>query len=224
MTLANKAYTSIRRDIISGVLKPESPLRLIELKEKYGAGFSPLREALNRLNSDRFVVAEDLKGFRVAPWSLNDMLDAIETRIEIETSSLRAAITHGSDDWESAIIASLHALNKQADRVEKGGDFWELEKRHHAFHRALIEDCGSPWRLRIFEQLYGATERYRIPTLLRQADGSSRDIKQEHQELANAALDRDQDYACSKLTEHYIRTTQWIQEHMKITNGALIDS
>jgi DNA-binding GntR family transcriptional regulator len=39
-------------------------LRLAELSERYGMGFSPLREALNRLQAERLVTAESLRGFK----------------------------------------------------------------------------------------------------------------------------------------------------------------
>lgn len=214
MTLANKAYDLIRLDIIRGAFAPEAPLRLADLKERYGMGFSPLREALNRLHSERFVDAADLRGFRVAPWSLAEMQDAMETRIEIETKALASAIVRGDDGWEAGIVSALHGLNKQADRLKEGGDFWELEARHFQFHRALIAACGSPWKLRFFEQLYGATERYRIPALLNQTTGSERDIKSEHKALADAALERDVERACDKLRAHYDRTTHWMTVEM----------
>jgi DNA-binding GntR family transcriptional regulator len=83
LTLANKAYDCIRADIIPGILPPETPLRLAELKEPYGMGSSPLREAPNRLHSERYVDVSNLKGFRVAPWSLPEMHDAMQTRSEI---------------------------------------------------------------------------------------------------------------------------------------------
>ncbi|WP_146347336.1 FCD domain-containing protein [Phaeobacter marinintestinus] len=215
MTLANKAYDCIRLDIIKGVLAPETALRLADLRDRYGMGFSPLREALNRLQSERFVDVADLKGFRVAPWSLDEMNDAISTRIEIETKALKAAIQQGDDAWESGIVSALHGLNKQADRLSVGGDFWELEARHYQFHRALISACGSEWKLRFFDQLYGATERYRIPALLNQTSGPNRDIKKEHSALAEAVLDRDARGACSKLQAHYKSTADWITRQMK---------
>lgn len=220
MTLTNKAYDCIRLDIIRGDLAPESPLRLADLKEKYGMGFSPLREALNRLQSERFVDVADLKGFRVAPWSVEEMLDAMETRIDIETTALTAAIKHGDDDWESQIVSTLHGLNRQADRLSEGGDFWELEARHFQFHRALISACRSPWRLRFFEQLYGATERYRIPALLNQTSGPDRNIKTEHSDLAEAVLNRDTKLSCERLRKHYERTTHWITNQMNATSAA----
>lgn len=214
MTLANKAYDCIRTDIIRGILAPETPLRLAELKESYGMGFSPLREALNRLQSERFVDAFNLKGFRVAPWSLPEMRDAMQTRIEIETQALRAAIRKGDDEWEGEIVSSLHALNRLAARSEPYKDLTELERRHFKFHRALISACGSPWKLSFFEQLYGATERYRIPALLNNTSGPTRDIKTEHSTLADAALERDAELACTRLHAHYKDTENWIAAQM----------
>jgi len=47
MTLAEKAYVSLRKDIVEGCFAAESPLRLADLSKCCGMGFSPLREALN---------------------------------------------------------------------------------------------------------------------------------------------------------------------------------
>ena len=83
MTLAEKAYVDLRHDIIRGVLAPGRPLRLADLSERYGMGFSPLREALNRLQAERLVTAESLRGFRVAPLSLDELHDTVSLRILI---------------------------------------------------------------------------------------------------------------------------------------------
>lgn len=215
MTLANTAYDRIRDDIIQGVFLPEAPLRLADLKEKYGMGFSPLREALNRLQSDRLVEVVDLRGFRVATSSQKEMRDAILTRVEIEQSALAASIANGGDDWEDGIVASLHALKRQAQRQSEGGDLAELEARHYQFHRSLVLACDSPWKLRFFEQLYRATERYRIPALLQHSGGPDRDIEAEHTDLAQAAIDRDVENALELLGLHYQRTMDWIASTMK---------
>src|SRR5690349_371640 len=99
MTLAEKAYDALRHDIIRGAFAPESPLRLADLSERYGMGFSPLREALNRLQAERLVTAESLRGFRVAPPSPDELHDAIALRIQIESEALRSAIRLGDDAW-----------------------------------------------------------------------------------------------------------------------------
>jgi GntR family transcriptional regulator, carbon starvation induced regulator len=73
ITLAEKAYDALRYDIVTGDLKPGQPLRMAQLAARYDMGFSPLREALNRLQAERLVTSVALKGFSVAPLSLDEM-------------------------------------------------------------------------------------------------------------------------------------------------------
>lgn len=211
MTLAAKAYDALRRDILTGALGPEKPLRLADLSARLGMGFSPLREALNRLQAERLVTAESLRGFRVAPVSREAMRDAMDTRTLIETQALERAICRGDDDWEAGIVGALHALNKVAERPRAEFDLWALETRHHAFHRALIGACDSAWLLEFFERLYAATERYRIPHLLAASDLDGRDIRTAHSDLAQAVLARDSKRATGLLRDQYATTRRLLE-------------
>lgn len=211
MTLAEKAYVSLRKDIVEGCFAPESPLRLADLSERYGMGFSPLREALNRLQAERLVTAESLRGFRVSAQSLAEFEDALHARLLVETEALRLSITKGNDAWEASVVATLYALRQQTKR--QSGDVDELKTRHHAFHRALLAACGSDWLLDFFERLYAATERYRIPALLA-AGPQKRDIDAEHGAIADAVLARDTALAEQLLRDHYLRTATTIRSGM----------
>ena len=208
MTLTEQAYEIIRQDIINGNLAPTTPLRLDKLKARYGIGHSPLREALSRLQSERLVEAAPLKGFTVAPLSLDLMWDAIETRILIETRALRLSIKNGGDDWETNIVSALHALTLQTGRLRdandpKPSDFKTLEERHWAFHQSLLAACRSGWLLELSERLYAATERYRYPFHEAITGSSSApDPQDEHQALADAVIDRDVDRSVALLDSH----------------------
>lgn len=215
MTLAEKAYDALCRDIIRGTLAPGRPLRLADLGARYGMGFSPLREALNRLQAERLVTAESLRGFRVAPLSLDELRDAVSLRIVIESEALKASIKSGDDTWAAGIVSALYALNIQAARTGEEADIWKLEERHHTFHRALLSACNSPWTLDFFERLYAATERYRIPVLLAAALPAGRDVQAEHSALAEAALARDTAHATALLEQHYRRTVDSLVEVMQ---------
>lgn len=215
MTLSEQAYAAMRRDIIRGTLASGSPLRMADLSARYDMGFSPLREALNRLQSERLVVAEALRGFKVASMSLAEMQDAIATRILIEGDALRAAIRNGDDSWAAGIVAALYALKLQVGRMDQDANIWELETRHYAFHRALLVACESPWKLEFFDRLYAATERYRIPILLNQASPTGRDIQGEHTALAEATLERDAEKAVALLEAHYRRSAEIIADKMQ---------
>ena len=108
-SLGEQAYLMLRHEIISGAYAPEQPLRLAQLQQKSGIGFSPLREALTRLTAEGLVASESMRGFRVAPISLDDLQDTMETRIFVEAEALRRSIKHGEDLWETRMGSGVHA-------------------------------------------------------------------------------------------------------------------
>ncbi len=215
MTLAEKAYRAIRRDIIQGSLPPNIRLRLTDLRDRYGIGFSPLREALNRLQSQNFVTLEPLKGYTVAELLLSELKDATNTRILLESEALQRAITLGGDDWESEIVSTLQALKLQVERPFNGDKIWEVENRHHAFHRALLSASDSRISMEFFECLYSKTERYRIPILQGRTDRTTAEVKAEHASIADAVLNRDIDQSIKLLSAHYKRTEKLISQYVQ---------
>jgi GntR family transcriptional regulator, carbon starvation induced regulator len=211
VSLADRAYSLLRRDILDGVFDPGQPLRLEALKVRYGLSFSPIREALTRLSSDHLVVLSSLRGFRVAPVSLDEMWDLISTRVLIEREALRRSIAKGDDFWEAAIVAALHALRRSSERVSSDpAAHEELEHRHADFHSALIAGCGSPSLMKIAAKLYVQSERYRRPTLFRD-NSSVRDVMGEHEVIMSATIGRRPAEALKALTDHYEKTGHIIE-------------
>lgn len=218
-TLAEQAYLGLKRDILSGELAPGLALRLEFLKQRYQLSFTPLREALNRLQSERLVESIALKGFRVTPLSLKEMQDSMSVRTLIDCEALRRSIANATDEWETDIVATLHALDLATRRKGAEGkantSYEEVEKRHLALHRALIAACDSRWLLELSATLYVQTERYRRPMLKTSVRrDSSRDVSKEHHEIVDAALARNADLAVSLLAQHYNRTTQLIEKSL----------
>ncbi|MBB6354689.1 GntR family transcriptional regulator [Aminobacter aganoensis] len=220
-SLADRAYRLIRDDILNGVFPAGEPLRLAVLRDRYGLSFSPLREALTRLSSDRLAELASLRGFRVAGVSLDEMWDVIGIRILVESEALRRAVSLGTDDWEARVVASFHAFGKAVARHElqapqaEGTFDQALEDRHQGFHHALISACGSPALLDIAAQLYTRTERYRRPVLSDELRARPRNLLEEHSALMKAALQRDGEGAVRLLAEHYRRTGELIEAGLK---------
>lgn len=223
VTRAESAYLRIRAEVISGKLKAGEPLRLQALRDRYGFSYSPLREALKRLEAERLVDLSALRGFRVAGISLQKMWDSIETRCLIEGEGVRRSIALGRDEWEVSILGAFHSLSRQAERLaaediaDRAREEEELETRHWAFHRALFSECNSEWLMQFAEQLYAQTERYsrmRMSTV-RPGQTGARDMVSEHRSLMKAVLDRDADLAVGMLKDHYGRTGKLIEDQVK---------
>jgi DNA-binding GntR family transcriptional regulator len=206
-TLTEAAYSRIREEIIAGRLKPSEKLTLERLREMYGFGASPLREALSRLAADNLVIAQGQKGYWVAPVSRAEFEDIIDIRTFIEAEALRRSIENASLDWESDVVRVYHRLSKieatldkdAADRAQQ----WERENR--LYHLTLIEKCGSAWLLRIAARLFEQSERYRRQAVTRQAV-PKKVLQDQHKAIFDAALARDARRACDLLRQH-IRST-----------------
>ena len=202
-TLSEAAYDALRDDIIRGRLEPESKLRIEELRQHYGTGASPLREALNRLAGEGFVTMEGQRGFRVAPLSTKDLTDITRLRIMLECEAVRKSMRHGDDEWEASVVAASHRLAK----VESGDEvFPEWESRNQEFHEALIAACDSAWLLKFRRTLYEQHKRYRLISILEQDE--SRDVRAEHQAILEAVLARDEQRACDATEAHIMRTAE----------------
>lgn len=226
VTLAEGVHRALRRDIIAGDLQAGQPLRLEYLKDRYGISFSPLREALNRLQTERLVVSTPSRGFRVAPFSEEEMWDVIETRIVIDCEALRRSLVRGDDGWESRMIAAFNALNAASARQqgEPTADATastavvadDLEVRHRDFHDSLISACGSRWLLTLSAQMYAQSERYRQPTLKRGAGRPpERDVGTEHRRILDAAVARDAVQAAGLLARHYRETGRLVKQRLQ---------
>lgn len=108
---------ALKRDIVSGVLAPGEPLRLMALSKRYGVGYTPLREALSRFGEAGLVVLSPNRGYRVAPVSFAELEDLEQSRALIEVALLEDAIAHGDLAWEAAIVAAHHRLGHRPDRA-----------------------------------------------------------------------------------------------------------
>lgn len=206
-TLAGRAYEAIRADIIGGEFAPNQRLRLEDLRERFAMGFSPIREALMQLHTERLVVQEKMKGFRVAPISLEHLHDLCEVRIEIESLAIRWAIERGSADWEAEILSAFHRLSKERKRDERTAHGIDAawRSRHRTFHLSLVAACGSAQLLPICESLFDQSERYVALSILHRDE--PRDDLSEHKAMMDAAIARDVDRAIELCACHIQRTT-----------------
>jgi DNA-binding GntR family transcriptional regulator len=198
-TAGEKAYRRLRSDIIVGRLAPAQKLRLEPLKAAYGISVSTLRELLNRLTSEGFVVAESARGFEVAPVSAENFKELANLRLLLESHALQRSFALGDIDWEGRVVAAHHKLATMEKRT-MAGDRRGLEilKRYDTeFHQALLSACGSRTLLDAHAAVFDKYVRYlMIAVIFREASAP------EHQKLLECALNRDHKTAQAILSRH----------------------
>lgn len=205
-SITAQVYGKVRDDILTGVLEPGQKLKIDELRQAYGSGSSPIREALSLLTSDGLVERVDQRGFRVALVSAEAFYELLTTRCWLEERAIAESIERGGKDWEERVVLAEYRLSRQERSISKNAFIanqdWEL--RHKDFHMALISACGSSILLNFCHQLYDQNVRYRH--VAGKVAYPKRNITKEHRAIMQAALDRDAASAVAGLVEHYRAT------------------
>ena len=220
-TKTEAAYQMLRTDILKTRLQPGAPLKLGLLSQTYDVGWTPLREALSRLEAERLVVAISNRGFTVAPVSRDELEDLTRARAVVEIPLLLEAIAHGGADWESEIVTAHYRLSRCKTILEDSSDLavdtW-MEK-HEAFHAALLSAAQSRWlkrfRATISDQMQRHYRFLAFAPALRAAAGETAGYEEAmaalhkaqsigpHTDLMDAVLDRNADRARLLMDEHF---------------------
>lgn len=206
LTLATSVYESIRHDIMNGGIKPGDKLTFDALREKYSIGISPLREALNRLHSEGWVVREEQKGFRAAEISAQELRQLVRSRILIEGAAITEALKLKDVAAEEALVLAFHRLKKEK-RLVDGQRSIAWEKCRRDFHIALVAGAGLPHVTAFSTQLFDIAERYRILCASGYPERNERD---EHVEIVEAYLQGDAPRTIALLAAHYQVTVDMI--------------
>ena len=215
-TLASTVYQQLREDLLGGGFEAESKLRVEWVVSKYGAGASPVREALNRLASEGLLGRHDQRGFFVMPVSAAELEELTRTRCWLEEKALRESIAHRTAEWEEQLVLALHRLGR-ASRISPQDLSSSLnpdwEKLHRTFHRVLISACRSRWLVGFCDQLSDHAYRYR--QMANDGESIQRDDFGEHRLIAESALDGNADGAVQALIDHYQLTASMCIERFK---------
>jgi DNA-binding GntR family transcriptional regulator len=205
-TLATNLYDQIRADVLAGRLEPGYKLRIESLSDRYGAGQTPVREALNRLTSDGLVERREQRGFAVAQASAADLAEITKTRCWLEEIAIRESMAARTPAWEEELLLAEHRLSKtpRSLQLEQYEENPEWERLHRAFHRALIGNCGSVWLIAFCEKLSDQLYRYRKLSVYRQIP--NRHERDEHKRIVEAAISGDVATAIALMQSHYDKT------------------
>lgn len=200
-------YEMIREDIISGRLAPNARLKVADLAKAYRTSTNPVREALQQLRGEDFVVMEANRGARVRPIDEDFVRDIIEIAALVEPALTRwfVSIVTDADIVElEAVQAEIEALNF-ADPKRHG----ELDTRFHqlVYDRHYNRHAADLW-WKHREILRAISVRYPISLTRRVA------ILREHRELIEAIRAQDADRAAAVIAGHVEGSGRHIVEQM----------
>ncbi len=217
-TAASTFYDRLRDEILMGVIAPGTRLIVDQIRERYGVGISPIREALNRLSREGIVQHEERKGFHVTKLTEQELTEIIETQIWLNETALRKSIERGDAAWEERVVLSFYRMSKYGRSMSRTNYVVnpERESLHCAFHMALLSACGSRWMLQYCAQLEDLFGRYR--RFVMRSDFLGQSHGQAHRMLMDATLERNTESAVNLLIGHIQNMGKSAQRHLTKTS------
>jgi DNA-binding GntR family transcriptional regulator len=151
---AERAYVQLREQIIRVELPPGTLLREDELTQRLGAGRTPVREALQRLQRDGFVTVLPRRGTLVSEINITDLAAIYEVRTRLESWASRLAaerVTEADRDEARSLSDELAAV--------AGDDYEALLSLDRRVHRFVYRCAKNPFLAETLDQYHNLSLR-----------------------------------------------------------------
>lgn len=137
MTQVEIVYEGLCREITSGKLKPGEVLSRRRIAARYGTSYTPVIEAMVRLENVGLVESESAQVARVRRMSVEAIESDYVLREAHETQAVRLACESATDDE----IDELGRLARQLDErmTESRKPDRKIQRQHWSFHKRIAE-------------------------------------------------------------------------------------
>ena len=152
--VVDSAYLALRRDIVSGEIKPGEKLVEVVLADRYGVSRTPIREALRRLEQDD-LVQRNGRRVRVRLHRRDEILDIYEVRIVLEEAAARAAALHRTSLEVSLLVRGFEAMRNVSSDDAAG-----RERTCWGFHELVWSASHSRTLAELLDRLEVNLRRY----------------------------------------------------------------
>lgn len=196
-TLADHVYEQIRDAILRGDLPGGTELNQVELAGRMGVSRVPVREALRRLQAERFLDANPFQRLVVASLTQEQVLELFDLRTELEVfAALRARAKDGFADGALVDAKEAAAL---LDVKMSSEDWLQADMEFHRSingHDSAVAQVIDEVRFRIYRYLHLAE-----PDM-----GRRKTVLAEHQEILAALEAGDDDAVRAAISTHVQHT------------------
>lgn len=201
MRLSEKAYQLIKEKVVTLELPPSAVIDEHVLMQELGLGRTPIREALQRLDSEGLVNIVPRRGTFVNDISVTDLQKIFELRIVLEGFCAGLAAERITEQQLSKMEMVLRDLERSRDLDQQ--TLMGIDKR---FHRLLYTASDNEFMIDILDRLYDLSLRLWY-LVLNRLDEVRHSIEQ-HYEVLDALKEGDSTRAEAVMQNHVVEFQQ----------------
>lgn len=195
--LKDRAYEKIKQRLLNNDYPPGSFLSERQLADNLGMSKTPVKAALERLESEGFIAVSPQQGIVVRELSVHEIADQYEIRAALESYALRTISGKLTPDQIAQVRANLDAHA----RIRRRGDVARGVELDAAFHIQFVEFLGNREILRVLIQLREKIQRV-VTQVFRLCSDRIDSSYEEHAAIANAVIDGQGIRAAELLVSH----------------------
>ena len=193
----DQAYAEIRRRILDNHYAPGHQVLEQELAADLGMSRTPVREALVRLQNERFVQLIPRHGMRVVPLSIQELREVYEVLTSLELTAIDRLARL---ELEEEALARIEKTVDEMDLAARKKDVDAWANADERFHRMLVTLSGNRRLAAMVEMLWEQGHRARMTTVRLRA--SLEQSNREHRALLDAIRQRDWRQARARHAKH----------------------
>jgi DNA-binding GntR family transcriptional regulator len=197
-------YEVLRREILSGGLRPGTKLHQAQLAKAYGVSITPVREALSALAADSFVDVVQFTGYVVHTPTLKELDDIYQLRAHLTPLMVESAVLNISDEELDQAEALARSMSDDDD-----SEAWAEANRH--LHHLLDSPCENKQLASTMRRLADLSRAY-VALSMDSSNTRRRRAHDEHLALIDLYRRRDNVGASKTTLEHIHATHRLVRE------------
>ncbi|MCT4633471.1 MAG: GntR family transcriptional regulator [Firmicutes bacterium] len=156
--LGEIVFEYLRNLILEGELKPGERLMEINLAEQLGVSRTPVREAIRKLEKEKFVEMIPRKGAYVAELTTKDAIDVLEIRKLLEGHAAYLASQNMTSEEIEILKEILDNFDGALNKMDRQGmiDF------DNSFHDEIFKSTNNEKLIEIVQSLHDQFQRFRL--------------------------------------------------------------
>ncbi|RAJ69140.1 DNA-binding GntR family transcriptional regulator [Streptomyces sp. Amel2xB2] len=202
--LRERVYEALLELITTRALRPGQHLVESELAQHLGVSRQPVREALQRLNTDGWVDLRPAQGAFVHEPTEEEADQLLTVRTLLEAEAARLAAAHADADG----VAELEELCSRGEAAVGGAEVEKVVEANAAFHARVMALAGNTVLAELARQVDRRVRWYYTP-VARQRGAQS---WIEHRELIAAVKAGDEQGAAAVMRKHTEHTRRSYHE------------
>ena len=204
---AESLYLAVKEMAIQFQFKPGERINEVELAGSLGASRTPLREALNRLVAEEFLVLKPRRGIFCRDLNPREMFELYQFRAILEVVAVRLACENATEEDVNELSNFLDETGPETD----GRSSQELVAFDEYFHEKITVLSRNRELIRTLKNIYARIKYFRWVDM----DSKRHGTQSEHWAIMQALKATDADLAAELMSAHISRRLNQITAAVK---------